>query len=217
MRLPTFGSVVILTIASVFCFGSVAHAIGGNNETDRLALLEFKARIMDDPFMVLSSWNYTTHFCQWRGVTCGRRHQRVRELRLPSHKLVGSISPFIGNLSFLRSLHLQNNSFSHEIPSEIGRLHRLQVIELFNNSFGGRIPPNVSSCSNLKVVNLANNQFVGQIPVELGSLSKLSEFHLDKNKLTGSFLRFSVTYRHLWNFQLPQIIWLGVSPMLLAN
>ncbi|XP_059455993.1 probable LRR receptor-like serine/threonine-protein kinase At3g47570 [Corylus avellana] len=179
----------ILTIASVFCFCSTTNGIGGN-ETDRPSLLQFKAQIVEDPFMVLSSWNDTTHFCQWRGVTCGRYPPRVMELRLPSQKLVGSLSPFIGNLSFLRILDLSNNSFTHEIPPEIGRLRRLQVLWLFNNSFGGRIPTNVSRCSNLKRLILSYNNLVGQIPVELGSLSKLQVFSVATNKLTGSIAPF---------------------------
>ncbi|XP_062156006.1 probable LRR receptor-like serine/threonine-protein kinase At3g47570 [Alnus glutinosa] len=177
----------ILTIVSVFCFGSTTYVYGiGGNETDRLALLEFKAKIVGDPFMVLSSWNDTTHFCLWHGVTCGRRHQRVTELRLPSQKLVGSISPFIGNLSFLRLLHLSNNSFTHQIPPEIGRLHRLEKLRLANNSLDGRIPTNVSGCSNLKVITLGFNQLAGEIPIEVGSLSKLKMFSVDHNLLTGN-------------------------------
>jgi Leucine-rich repeat (LRR) protein len=184
MGLSTFSSVLIVAVVCVFCFGQATYAIGGN-ETDRLALLEFKAKI-SDPFMFLSSWNDTTHFCQWHGVTCGRRHQRIRELRLPSQKLAGTISPFIGNLSFLRYLYLQKNSFSHEIPPEIGRLNRLEKLYLSHNSLGGRIPSNVSECSNLKLFSLGYNNLVGQIPVELGSLSKLKIFSVDKNNLTGN-------------------------------
>ncbi|XP_062155284.1 probable LRR receptor-like serine/threonine-protein kinase At3g47570 [Alnus glutinosa] len=177
----------ILTIVSVFCFGSTTYGYGiGGNETDRLALLEFKAKIVNDPFMVLSSWNDTTHFCLWHGVTCGRRHQRVTKLRLPSQKLVGSISPFIGNLSFLRHLFLPNNSFTHQIPPEIGRLHRLLGLHLAKNSVGGRIPTNLSGCSNLKRFRLDFNQLTGEIPIEVGSLSKLKTFAVDHNLLTGS-------------------------------
>jgi Leucine-rich repeat (LRR) protein len=176
----------ILIIVSVFCFGSTTYVYGiGGNETDRLALLEFKAKIVGDPFMVLSSWNVTTHFCLWHGVICGRRHQRVKELHLQSQNLVGSISPFIGNLSFLRYLYLYNNSFSHEIPPEIGRLHRLERLILSNNSVGGRIPTNVSGCSNLKMIGLEWNQLAGEIPIEVGSLSKLKMFVVNRNLLTG--------------------------------
>ena len=92
---------------------------GGNNETDRLALLEFKAKITLDPLKVTSSWNNSIHYCQWQGVTCGPRHQRVTMLDLQSLKLVGSISPHVGNLSFLRILTLQNNIFHNEIPQKL--------------------------------------------------------------------------------------------------
>ena len=108
-----------------WCGLLVTSMVSGNNETDRLALLEFKAKITLDPFGVMTSWNNGIHFCQWRGVTCGRRHQRVTVLDLYSLKLVGSISPHVGNLSFLRNLTLQNNTFHNEIPQEIGRLHKL--------------------------------------------------------------------------------------------
>uniref|UniRef100_A0A2N9I386 non-specific serine/threonine protein kinase n=1 Tax=Fagus sylvatica TaxID=28930 RepID=A0A2N9I386_FAGSY len=64
----------------LWCGFLVTSVLGGNNETDRLALLEFKAKITLDPFGVMSSWNDSIHFCQWRGVTCGRRHQRVTVL-----------------------------------------------------------------------------------------------------------------------------------------
>ncbi|XP_059457827.1 probable LRR receptor-like serine/threonine-protein kinase At3g47570 [Corylus avellana] len=181
MGLPTF----ILAVVSVFCFCLATYGIVGN-ETDRHALLDFKAKIISDPFMVLSSWNDTTHFCHWRGVTCGRRHQRVTELRLSSQKLVGSISPSIGNLSFLRLLNLSKNSFSHKIAPQIGHLRRLLILQLSNNSFGGSIPANVSRCSNLKFFSLSYNNLVGHIPGEFGSLSKLQIFAVNKNLLTGS-------------------------------
>ncbi|KAG6669799.1 hypothetical protein CIPAW_01G269100 [Carya illinoinensis] len=172
----------ILPIISALCFFvSSAYAISGN-ETDRLALLEFKAKLIDKPVRIFSSWNETVHFCQWYGVTCGRRHKRVTQLHLASQKLVGSLSPFIGNLSFLRSLYLSHNSLSHEIPPELGRLHRLRFLGLYNNSFGGRIPTNIASCSSLEVLDLVN----GRIPTFLGNLSSLETLSVASNNLGGS-------------------------------
>ncbi|CAN1321048.1 Putative receptor-like protein kinase At3g47110 [Linum perenne] len=48
------------------------------------------------------SWNSSTHFCQWKGVSCAATHARVTALELQSQELSGSISPHIGNLSFLK-------------------------------------------------------------------------------------------------------------------
>ncbi|VVA38009.1 PREDICTED: probable LRR receptor [Prunus dulcis] len=153
------------------------------NETDRLALLAIKAQIKPDPRNVMSSWNESIHFCSWHGVSCDR--QRVTKLNLQSQKLVGSLSPNIGNLSFLRELELQNNSFSNKIPPEIGNLRRLQVLYLNRNSFSGPIPYNISYCSNLIFMNFGFNGLVGKIPSEFGSLSKLRRFVVEANNLTG--------------------------------
>ncbi|XP_062017717.1 probable LRR receptor-like serine/threonine-protein kinase At3g47570 [Rosa rugosa] len=156
------------------------------NETDRLALFAIKGNIHHDPNRVLSSWNNSIHFCLWHGVTCSsRHHQRVTMLDLNSQGLAGSISPHIGNLSFLRDLHLSNNSFTQEIPPQIGHLRRLQVLALMNNSFTGRIPANISNCFNLTYLSFSKNKLVGEIPSNLGFLSKLQELVLQLNNLTG--------------------------------
>ncbi|XP_075645726.1 putative receptor-like protein kinase At3g47110 [Castanea sativa] len=169
-----------------WCGLLVTAVVGGNNETDRLALLEFKSKITDDPLQVLSTWNESIHFCQWRGVTCGRRHQRVIVLDLQYSKLVGSISPHVGNLSFLKNLSLTDNSFHNEIPSEIDRLRRLQILQMYNNTLSGKIPRNLSHCTNLKFINFGRNLLDGEIHATLGTLSKLRRINFENNNLTGS-------------------------------
>ncbi|KAM5555355.1 hypothetical protein ABKV19_023320 [Rosa sericea] len=179
---------LVLNSMSIFCCSSMQlnrPRLEGN-ETDRLALLAIKAQIQHDPNQVTSSWNETLHFCLWHGVTCSRQHrQRVRKLELGSLALRGSISPHIGNLSFLRRLNLENNSFTHQIPPQIGHLHRLQELWLNSNSLTGTIPPNISNSLKLISLDLGNNNLVGQIPPQFSSLSKLQEFLLDFNNLTG--------------------------------
>ncbi|XP_058008012.1 probable LRR receptor-like serine/threonine-protein kinase At3g47570 [Hevea brasiliensis] len=181
-----FSSLCLLSIIHLLCFSFLALAIHRNNNTDRLALLELKAKITDDPFGVMNSWNSTLHFCSWHHVTCGRRHPRVTMLYLSSLKLSGSISPHVGNLSFLRELYLENNSFHHEIPTEIGNLRRLQILHLYNNSFSGQIPASIFNCSNLVLFYLHHNNLVGRIPAGLGSLKKLKEISFGANNLTGT-------------------------------
>ncbi|XP_039173414.1 probable LRR receptor-like serine/threonine-protein kinase At3g47570 [Eucalyptus grandis] len=155
------------------------------NKTDRLALLELKARIVD-PCRVLSSWNDSSDICKWYGVTCGYRHRRVTVLNLSSENLAGVVAPHIGNLSFLREVYLQNNSFCSEIPPQFGRLFRLQKLFLNNNSFSGQIPSNLSHCSNLLNLDLRVNKLEGNLPAELSFLSKLQQLKLGFNGLTGN-------------------------------
>ncbi|GFZ21805.1 leucine-rich repeat protein kinase family protein [Actinidia rufa] len=157
----------------------------GGNATDHLALLYFKAQITHDPMLITSLWNDSLHFCQWKGVLCGRRHLRVTGLNLQSSNLAGSISPAIGNLSFLRIVNLTNNSFQGEIPHEMGRLFRLRVLDLGINLLEGQIPVNLSHCSNVRFLGLHQNKFVGNLPKELGSLSQLEALNIGSNNLTG--------------------------------
>ncbi|XP_052198289.1 probable LRR receptor-like serine/threonine-protein kinase At3g47570 [Diospyros lotus] len=180
----SFAVVCSLFICIVFV-AAAAAGTGRSNETDQLSLVAFKASVVQDPLHVMSLWNSSLHFCLWPGVTCGSRHRRVTVLDLQSLKLEGTISPHIGNLSFLRVLQLQNNSFRGKIPLHLGRLRRLRVLRLHNNSISGHIPANLSSCHQLSVINLSKNILVGRIPPELGSLQRLLWIKIDSNKLTG--------------------------------
>ncbi|KAF8031899.1 hypothetical protein BT93_D0956 [Corymbia citriodora subsp. variegata] len=156
------------------------------NQTDRFALLSFRNAIHADPFGVLSSWNDSTHHCEWQGVLCSKRHPgRVKSLVLTSQGLGGFLSPHIGNLSFLRVMTLRNNSFRGEIPSQISNLFRLRHLILRTNSFGGPIPSNLSRFLNLETLDLIQNQLVRGIHSDLGSLPRLIFLGLSVNSLVG--------------------------------
>ena len=114
-----------------------------DNETDRLSLLEFKTVISLDPRQALMSWNDSTHFCSWEGVSCRLKARLVSviSLNLTDRGLVGPIPPSLGNLTFLKLLLLSRNEFTGSIPPSFGHLHRLQVLQLSNNNtLGGTIP-----------------------------------------------------------------------------
>ncbi|GJT46940.1 kinase-like domain-containing protein [Tanacetum coccineum] len=176
---------------AIICLTSATdYASGGGNETDYLALLLFKSNITHDPYKVLASWNHSFHFCEWSGISCGKRHKRVTVLRLDSQGLEGSLSPHVGNLSFLRKLGLWNNSFQGTIPHELGRLFRLRRLYLEVNKFSGVIPTNLSGCSNLERLSLGENMLVGSIPKEMSLLSKLTDLVINDNKLTGGIPPF---------------------------
>ncbi|EYU40963.1 hypothetical protein ABFS82_07G099400 [Erythranthe guttata] len=162
-----------------------------SNQTDLLSLLAFKEAVDVDPNGALNSWNQTTNFCTWNGITCGRKlPNRVVAINLDSQGLIGSLSSHVGNLSFLRRIDIRNNSFNGRIPQEIGLLRRLEYLEVSNNSFLGTIPKNISQCRNLIYMNLIDNNLSGPIPPELQFLEKLSDLGLAKNKISGLIPQF---------------------------
>ncbi|KAL8241363.1 hypothetical protein R6Q59_014718 [Mikania micrantha] len=164
--------------------------ISGGNETDHEALLKIKSLVTHDPYGALASWNNSFHFCDWEHVYCGKRHKRVTYIELESNGVEGSLSPYVGNLSFLRMLSLVNNSFQGAIPLELGRLSRLRFLFLYQNKFSVVIPANISGCFNLAQIGLSNNELVGSIPKEISFLSKLNFLSLFNNNLTGGIPPF---------------------------
>nr|XP_023890201.1 probable LRR receptor-like serine/threonine-protein kinase At3g47570 [Quercus suber] len=169
----------------------------GGNETGHQALLAFKTQITHDPENVFNSWNDSLHFCEWEGVTCSRKHRRVTVLDLSTRGLVGSLSPYIGNLSFIRKIVLANNTIGGKIPDEVGHLFRLQVLVLTNNSFRGEIPANLSHCSNTKILRVSYNYLSGSIPKELASLSMLEHLAALANNLTEGIPPFIGSFSSL--------------------
>ncbi|GFS33990.1 leucine-rich repeat protein kinase family protein [Actinidia rufa] len=177
-----FTSIVLAVLLQLG--SSIPHVAGsehGRNETDRLALLAFKTEITRDPFGSLNSWNQSLHFCQWTGVTCGRRHQRVIMLNLDGRKLAGSISPHIGNLSFLRELWLVG-----KIPPELGRLAKLKGLYLGKNNLTGGLPSTFANLSYLEVLSVVDNGITGNIPDALGRLRNLKKLEFGANRFLGT-------------------------------
>ncbi|KAL6128124.1 hypothetical protein ACLB2K_071480 [Fragaria x ananassa] len=161
-----------------YLFQSTIVVNASSNETDRFALLKLKESIVSDPQGWLNSWNESIHFCWWQGITCNTRDQRVTALNLPDGELQGTISAYIGNLSFLRFINLQSNNFSGKIPQQVDHLFRLQHLNL-------RIPVNLTFCQELSIISIGENRLTGEIPSEIGSLMKLVFLNLQKNNLSG--------------------------------
>ncbi|XP_071697664.1 probable LRR receptor-like serine/threonine-protein kinase At3g47570 [Rutidosis leptorrhynchoides] len=148
------------------------------------------ARNISDPYGGLTSWNDSFDLCDWSGIKCGKRHKRVTSIILRSQGLQGSLSPHIGNLTFLRELILYNNSIQGSIPHELSRLYRLRRLDLGSNTFSGVIPTNCSGFYNLIQLWLDGNKLVGSLPREISLLPKLSVVSVGNNKLTGGVPSF---------------------------
>eukprot|EP00253_Pinus_taeda_P015029 PITA_15029 len=177
----------LLFLLLIFSFtpGKGSHSF----HNDHQSLVAFRNLIASDPHHSLADWTPANPFCNWTGVTCNRRHPlKVASLNLTLMDLSGSISPSLGNLSFLRTLDLSGNALTGHIPPQLGRLFRLRELVLDNNGLDGNIPTQLCSCRNLTYLSLSFNNLAGNIPSELGSLPLLQKLYLGHNELTGTIL-----------------------------
>ncbi|KAI3886489.1 hypothetical protein MKX03_029906 [Papaver bracteatum] len=190
-------------------------------ETDRLALLAFKSNIKD-PLEALTSWNETSHCSNWTGVICSRRHlSRVVRLDLRSMRLEGSISPHLGNLSFLKHFVLYDNHFTGGIPQEIGHLHRLQLPEEFlsnleTTNYTVTIHPSLASYQDLTHFSISKNNFSGP-SLLLSNLSFLTHIHLSYNSLHGNIPSELGQLSRLYSFAISANNFSGTIPPQIFN
>ncbi|KAF2583935.1 hypothetical protein F2Q70_00036420 [Brassica cretica] len=153
------------------------------------ALVAIKSEL-NDPYNVLENWDVNSvDPCSWRMVTCTDGY--VSALGLPSQSLSGTLSPRIGNLSYLQSVLLQNNAISGPIPDTIGRLEKLQTLDLSNNSFTGEIPASLGELNNLNYLRLNNNSLSGTCPQSLSKIEGLTLVDISYNNLSGSLPKVS--------------------------
>lgn len=189
-----------------------------SSNIEQSSLLSLKSHITSDPHNKLTNnWTIGTSVCNWFGVSCNS-HNRVVEVNISNMELGGTIPPQIGNLSFLISLDMSENSFSGPIPSSIFTMPSLEILFLRNNSLSsglpidmckrglrklkkirvsynklyGEIPTSLDHCSQLEYISLLSNNFSGPVPREIGNLTGLHELYLGNNNLIGMCMILSL-------------------------
>ncbi|RHN74778.1 putative non-specific serine/threonine protein kinase [Medicago truncatula] len=139
----------------LLCFASQLMAYFMPMATIALSLNSKTDKLTNGVPDYLPSWNESLHFCEWEGITCGRRHMRVSALHLENQTFGGTLGSSLGNLTFLRMLNLSNVNLHGEIPTQVGLLKRLRVLDLVNNNLQGEIPIELTNCTNIKVIRLS--------------------------------------------------------------
>ncbi|XP_009789234.1 uncharacterized protein LOC107821487 [Nicotiana tabacum] len=153
---------------------------------DILGLMVFKADIQD-PLGNLVSWNEEDDSpCNWNGIKCNPRSNRVSQIVLDGFGLSGKISRGLLRLQLLRKLSLAKNNFTGSISSTVVQLDNLRVLDLSENNFFGLIPGDFfRQCGPLRSVSLAKNKFLGKIPGSLSSCVALGSLNLSSNQFSG--------------------------------
>ena len=112
---------------------------------DCVALLEVQQDLQHGASL---NWSVDRPLSAWEGVVVGGSPPRVRELRLESRDLGGSMSPAVGQLADLRVLLLGYNRLTGRIPRELGQLANLNAVRLDGNRLTGCVPAGLRPTKN---------------------------------------------------------------------
>uniref|UniRef100_A0A6N2MRJ3 Leucine-rich repeat-containing N-terminal plant-type domain-containing protein n=1 Tax=Salix viminalis TaxID=40686 RepID=A0A6N2MRJ3_SALVM len=92
------------------------------NVSDRLALLDFRKLITQDPHKIMSSWNDSIHFCNWVGIN------------LLNNSFHGELPEELGRLSRLQHFNVSFNFFGGRIPTNLTHCTELTVLSVGGNT-----------------------------------------------------------------------------------
>ncbi|KAI3959239.1 hypothetical protein MKW92_014618 [Papaver armeniacum] len=176
--------------------------LGKCHPSDFKALMNMKNSIRVSEFEY-SSWFQNTDCCDWIGIQCDSKTNRIGGIHLFIGELYGQIPPSVGDLSHLVALTLNHfKNVTGPIPQTITKLKHLEVLDLGDMSLSGPVPHFLNQLTLLTRLDLSKNQFSGSIPPNLSDLKNIISIHLDGNKLTGSipesFGKFTSTVRDLY-------------------
>ncbi|KAL4592588.1 hypothetical protein LXL04_005588 [Taraxacum kok-saghyz] len=181
---------IFLFFLSCSCCIHVVFSETSSTETDKQALISIKSQTITQPPEALATWDPTTSSpCNWTRVLCDERNGRVVGLDLSRLQITGLVSPYIGNLSLLKSLELQINQFYGILPESIANLINLEVLNVSFNRIQGTIPANITqSCVTLRVLDFMQNRLSGSIPSSLSFLINIHTLNLARNQISGYIL-----------------------------
>ncbi|GLJ06849.1 hypothetical protein SUGI_0050250 [Cryptomeria japonica] len=86
--------------------------------------------------------------------------------------------------------------FSGTLSPHIGELTYLNILGLEDNHISGSLPPELGNMTNLQNLNLSNNDFTGDIPSSLG---RLKEVFVDVSGEDDRKISFGQLKRFSWH------------------
>jgi hypothetical protein len=149
----------------------------------------------------------------WAGLEITDGH--VTKIGMNSNNLVGYLPSAIGNLTWLKSLEIDNCKLEGAIPTEIGNLTNMEGMTLSGNRFTS-LPASMANLLKIKYMYLGNNPLNTPFPADLvKSWPLLQIFTANECGLTGSLpdvfdktpklYMFSV-YRNKLTGEIPQTL-----------
>eukprot|EP01026_Neomeris_dumetosa_P073432 TRINITY_DN7552_c0_g1_i7.p2 TRINITY_DN7552_c0_g1~~TRINITY_DN7552_c0_g1_i7.p2 ORF type:complete len:349 (+),score=29.59 TRINITY_DN7552_c0_g1_i7:142-1188(+) len=159
-------------------------------DCDVEGLLFFKASLKQKD--MLESWT-GDYPCNWTYVSCSLvdgKEYRVTKVKInddaDSRTLVGTLSPSLSKLRYLKVFEVNNQDLSGTVPSLYSLWTNLTQLHLRNNSLWGRIPQQFSEWKQLKKIAMNENQFRSLLPKEYSQCRKIREFNVGDNNFTNT-------------------------------
>lgn len=184
-------------ISSTVNYGSIACVPDGTIYTELSILKSFYNSIGGSSWKRRTNWmNEKLSVCNWFGVTCNDQG-KVVEITLPSNNLVGTVTPYIFILKFMKVLNLSDNKIDLPLVGignaisleeiNVDRTHisslrgidQAQTLKIFrsrsNNFYGVRLPLGLFDLPMLEILEVSDSHFGGSLPTQIGKLTNLKE------------------------------------------
>ncbi|KAF2302934.1 hypothetical protein GH714_011345 [Hevea brasiliensis] len=147
---------------------------------------------------------------------------KLEFLSVSINPLMGKIPSYLGNITTLRALGIENNMFSGTVPLSLetcylgannltgnlplalSNLTKLTELRISSNNFIGKIPSFIQSWKNLQKLEIQASGFEGPIPSSISTLNNLTELRISDLHGEGS------EFPHLENMT-------GIEALMLRN
>ncbi|KAL2501041.1 putative LRR receptor-like serine/threonine-protein kinase [Forsythia ovata] len=124
----------------------------------------------------------------------------LRSLHIDANRLTSSIPASLWLQNDLLELNLSSNFMSGSLPQEIGNLKVAILIDLSVNRFSGCIPSTIGDLQSLINLSLAHNTLQGPIPESMGKLVSMERLDLSYNNLSGNIPKSFEALKYLTYF-----------------
>ncbi|XP_021599237.1 probable LRR receptor-like serine/threonine-protein kinase At1g07650 [Manihot esculenta] len=110
---------------------------------------------------------------------------KLEILSISVNRLTGQIPSYMGGMTSLKYLNLENNMFYGPVPAELGNLVDLESLILSANNLSGSLPQNLTMITNLTDFRISGNNFSGKIPSLIQNWKGLKRLEIQGSGLEG--------------------------------
>ena len=167
--------------------GGITVDVPGSLESDREGLVALYNALDGPNWTTSTNWLTDEPLGTWAGVTMWSNVDRVGLINLQNNGLNGSLPADISKIGGLGYLRLSDNTdLTGPIPDTIGQLRYLRWLHLHDTSITGPFPSTLSQLEDLEQLFVRSDDLTGTIPAGLTGFKKLKDIEISGGSLTGT-------------------------------